>query len=183
MTRMPAIRPAQIDDAHNIARVHVDTWRTTYVGIVPDEHLASLSYERSQANWIKYLTHPQNGTAFVAEIEGQIVGITSCGPLDEPLADYDSELYVLYVLKSYQGMGLGKLLVKYVVDYLKSKGFHSMVIWVLKDNPACRFYESLGGQLAAEKTIEIGGKQLVDVAYVWSDLGSLIKTYPQGELK
>ena len=40
------IREATLDDVPGIARVHVDTWRTTYPGIVPAEHLAGLSYER-----------------------------------------------------------------------------------------------------------------------------------------
>jgi len=44
------------------------------------------------------------------------------------------------------------------------------ILWVLKDNPACRFYERLGGRFIAEKWIEIGGKQLLDVAYVWQNL-------------
>jgi hypothetical protein len=51
---MPVIRPAQPDDALAMARAHVDTWRTSYAGVVPDEHLANLSYERCQANWIEY---------------------------------------------------------------------------------------------------------------------------------
>jgi hypothetical protein len=39
------IREAAPADAPGIARVHVDTWRTTYQGIVPDQFLARLSYE------------------------------------------------------------------------------------------------------------------------------------------
>jgi hypothetical protein len=58
---MPLIRPAQMDDAFAMARVHVDTWRTSYVGIVPDEHLAGLSYERCQANWIEHLSRRRDG--------------------------------------------------------------------------------------------------------------------------
>jgi hypothetical protein len=38
------IREAQIDDAVALAGIHVDSWRTTYAGIVPDDYLASLSY-------------------------------------------------------------------------------------------------------------------------------------------
>jgi hypothetical protein len=53
---------------------------------------------------------------------------------------------------------------------LAGRGFRSLIIWVLKDNPARGFYERLGGRLAAEKVVEIGGRQLVDVAYVWPDL-------------
>lgn len=169
---MPVIRPAQIEDAHAIARVHIDTWRTTYRGIVPDEHLSNLSYDRAQASWLKYLSNPESEThAFVAEDEsGQTVAFASGGPLRERLDDYDGELYVLYVLKSFQGMGYGKLLVSRVARDLISRGLHSLVIWVLKENPACRFYERLGGLKTAEKVIEIGGKELIDVAYVWPKL-------------
>jgi hypothetical protein len=41
------------DDAEAIARVHVDSWRTTYQGILPDEVLAGLSVERRRAFWAK----------------------------------------------------------------------------------------------------------------------------------
>ena len=172
---MPVIRTAHIDDARDMARVHVDTWHTTYIGIVPDEHLSNLSYERAQANWLEYLSDPTSEThAFVAEDEtGQIVALASGGPLREQLGNYDGELYVLYVLRAFQGIGYGKLLVTRVVHDLIGRGFHSLVIWVLKENSACRFYERLGGQLIAEKMIEIGGKELTDVAYVWPDLAVL----------
>jgi len=45
------IRAAQTDDAAAIAKVHVDTWRMTYRGIVPDDHLANLSYEQRERTW------------------------------------------------------------------------------------------------------------------------------------
>ena len=67
-------------------------------------------------------------------------------------------------------MGYGRLLVTQVAHDLASRGYRSLVIWVLKDNPARRFYERLGGRLAAEKVVEIGGRPLLDVAYVWPDL-------------
>jgi len=38
-------------DAAGIAKVHVDTWRATYAGLVPDAHLANLHYERSTEFW------------------------------------------------------------------------------------------------------------------------------------
>ncbi|HNI60392.1 MAG TPA: GNAT family N-acetyltransferase, partial [Pseudomonadota bacterium] len=33
------VRPAGPDDAEAIARVHVETWRATYRGLVPDHYL------------------------------------------------------------------------------------------------------------------------------------------------
>lgn len=158
-----------------MARVHVDTWRTTYEGIVSDEYLAVLSYERCQAGWIEHLSNSGSEThAFVVESHpGHVVAIASGGPLRDAWDGFDGELYVIYVLKSFQGKGYGKLLVAQVAEDLASRGYRSLVIWVLKDNPARRFYERLGGRLATEKVVEIGGRQLVDVAYVWSDLAGL----------
>jgi len=169
---MSVIRPATIEDTLAMAHVHVDTWRTAYMGIVPAEHLANLSYERCQANWIEHIQN-RHGTEyiFVAEEQpGQIVAIASGGALREAMAGFDGELYVLYVLKTYQGMGYGKKLVTQVARTLIRTGYRSMIIWVLKENPACRFYARLGGQPIAEKVVEIGGKQLTDVAYAWQDL-------------
>ena len=77
------IREARIDDAAGIAKVHVDTWRTTYAGILPDEHLANLSYERREKLWIDYILSDAESRIFnyVAENDaGQIVGFASGGP-------------------------------------------------------------------------------------------------------
>jgi hypothetical protein len=39
-----------------------------------------------------------------------------------------------------------------------------MLVWVLADNPACMFYEAIGGQKVYEKQIDIGGVMLNEVA-------------------
>jgi hypothetical protein len=49
------VRDATYEDVPAIARVHVDTWRTTYQGIVPDEHLAKLSYQKRAEAWYQIL--------------------------------------------------------------------------------------------------------------------------------
>jgi GNAT superfamily N-acetyltransferase len=49
----------------------------------------------------------------------------------------------------------------------------SMLVWVLADNLACRFYEILGGQRVYEKEIERGGTKLIEIAYGWTDLSNL----------
>ena len=168
---MPVIRLAQIDDAPAIARVHVDTWRTTYAGIVPAGHLAGLSYERCQTASIPYLSDPQGETrTFVAEARGKIVAFASGGPVRDPLPGFDGELYNLYVFRSFQGRGYGRLLVAQVARDLAGRGYHGLIVWAARDNPACRFYEWLGGRPMGEKVVEVGGKELLDVAYVWPAL-------------
>jgi hypothetical protein len=46
---------------------------------------------------------------------------------------------------------------------------------VLKNNPACGFYEWLGGQFLREKQIKIGGADLLEVAYGWADIRHVVE--------
>ena len=52
------IREARATDAESIARVNVDGWRTTYIGIVPQAFLDSLSYEMATTRWQARLSDP-----------------------------------------------------------------------------------------------------------------------------
>ena len=74
------IRQAALEDAAKIARVHVDTWRTAYRGIVPEEYLANMSYEESEKRWAGRLSDSEAKIRiYVAEDEaGHIAGFV-CG--------------------------------------------------------------------------------------------------------
>ncbi len=168
------IRKAKCEDAAAIARVHVESWRTTYKGIMPDEVLANLSIERRQAGWTRTLcdlTSPER--VFVAENEsGEIVGFTSTGPLqDNKDLPFEVELYTIYLLEAYQGKGLGYQLATAAVNNLIEQGKYSMLLWVLADNkPARRFYEKMGGQHVRNQKFEIGGASLDEISYGWPDI-------------
>ena len=56
-----------------------------------------------------------------------------------------------------------------IAQRLAQHGLTSMLVWVLADNPACYFYEALGGTYLREKMIVIGGKELREIAYGWQD--------------
>jgi hypothetical protein len=76
------VREATHSDVPAISKIHVDTWRTTYRGIVPDEHLANLSYEHRANGWLKIFNHAPEDSNFtyVAEEEpGEIVGFVNGG--------------------------------------------------------------------------------------------------------
>jgi hypothetical protein len=70
------IRQAEQSDCEGIARVHVDSWREAYAGIVPDEYLASLSIERRKSMWEKILSQSDDFT-LVAEVNDEIVGFVN----------------------------------------------------------------------------------------------------------
>ncbi|MYA05445.1 MAG: GNAT family N-acetyltransferase [Caldilineaceae bacterium SB0664_bin_22] len=172
-----SIRAAEPADAKAIAKVHIQTWQSSYAGIVPAEFLASLSYQNREAWWVDILEAKQSSMcSFVADVEGEgVVGFAGAGPESDGDRIYLAELYMIYVLQSYQRRGFGRRLFSAVTERLILDGFPSMLLWVLQDNrSACRFYEALGGKKIREKTIEIGGVDLVEVAYGWKDLTTLI---------
>lgn len=165
------IRPATTADAQAIAEVHVASWRTTYAGLLPDEVLANLSVERRANYWHGELTHLNNPHfIYVAESDdGQIVGFASGGPERDGRLPYTGELYAIYLLAEHQGKGIGRALAHAVAEHLRLQGMTAMLVWVLKGNPAARFYQALGGQYVAEKPLTIGGDDRTEVAYGWTD--------------
>jgi ribosomal protein S18 acetylase RimI-like enzyme len=167
------VREARSDDAAAIARVHVDSWRTTYRGIVADDVLSGLSYERRERNWVQWLSTPEV-TVYVAEEESGIVGFASGGPGQDGDPDYAAELYAIYLLQAHQGKGLGRRLFVSVAERLAQAGTHSMLLWVLAANhQARRFYEGLGGVKVRERQYDIGGTMYGEVAYGWTSTAAL----------
>jgi GNAT superfamily N-acetyltransferase len=163
------IRKAEVKDAAGIAKVQVDSWRTTFKGIVPDDYLKGLSYDKREPIWKRAVM--ENNLYIVEDDNGHVIGF-SVGR-KERTGNYDAftgELYSIFILKEHQGTGIGRLLVKSVADDLKKKKLISMLVWVIEENPACQFYESLGGKKIESREIEIGGKKLREVAYGWDDI-------------
>ncbi len=169
---MIRIRKAALDDAVGIATVHVASWRETYRGIVPDEFLNNLSIQRRTEQWTNSLADPGHTyhRAFVAVMDGQVVGFSNYGYSVEKDPDYVGELFALYLLRSAQGLGIGGGLIRAAADGLREMGMESMMVWVLKDNPTRGFYEHFGGVYLREKPIEIGGAVLIEIAYGWQVL-------------
>ncbi len=176
----PIVRPARPEDAPGIVRVHGDTWRASYRGIVPDAFLEEFgrqpdAVERRR----KWMENPALST-FVAEEAGEVVGFVVGGPRREGDPAYESELYALYVLPGSQQKGTGRRLIRAFAGALHAAGRRSVLLWVLRDNaPGRAFYERLGGRLLGEKTFELGGATLHEVSYGWQDLDPLLR--PAGE--
>ncbi|MGG0452603.1 hypothetical protein ABEY82_19735 [Priestia megaterium] len=63
------IRQGRIGDEAGIANVHVESWKSTYKGLVPNSFLDSLSAEKRKPVWKKQL---ESNSIFVAEENGQI---------------------------------------------------------------------------------------------------------------
>jgi ribosomal protein S18 acetylase RimI-like enzyme len=169
MTMRMLIREAALRDSAEIARVQVDTWRTTYRGIVPQSFLDEMDCDARAEWWREQLASGTSRTS-VLEVDGILCGFIDGGRLREPVSNFDGEVYAFYIATEAQGCGCGRAMLRHLARELLQDGLTSAVVWVLEKNPACGFYARLGGEPAARQTITIGGADLEDVAYGWRDL-------------
>ena len=116
---MPLIRRAELNDAAPIARVHVDSWRSSYQGLLPDAYLDTLSEIRVAASWSEILKRRnRSGATFVADAEAEgVVGFADCGP-ERGGPPATGEITTLYLLDEWQQRGLGRRLVATAARHL-----------------------------------------------------------------
>ncbi len=168
------IREAKLEDAEAISKVHVDSWRTTYQGIIPESYIARLSYQKRKERWTNMLSigtvEKTDYWVYVVENKKrQIIAFANGGLERNGDSIYQGELYAVYILETYQRQGIGRKLIEKIAEKLSRSGLNSMLVWVLEDNPACQFYQALGGQQVDQQQIEFEGVKLNEIAYSWID--------------
>ena len=160
------IRRARSTDAAALARVHVQSWREAYRGIIPSFYLDQLNLAGQERLWRRTLAH--GGWAFVAEWEERVVGYGSGGPA-RGRRDVGGELYLLYLLRSSHGRGIGRALFDACHYELARCGHRGMLAWVLADNEARHVSARLGGEPAGEGIVTLADIKLRQLAFVWRD--------------
>jgi ribosomal protein S18 acetylase RimI-like enzyme len=165
------IRRGQESDLEAIARVLVDTWRTTFRGLLSDEFLDGLTYKHQEERHLRRMTNPRTAYFVAASIQtNEVIGFASGGPNRDSAYPYSGELYAIYICDKFQRRGIGKRLFCAIIGQLIESGLTSMLVWLLVNNPNSRFYERIGGRFAAERLIELGPDTVSEVALAWSDL-------------
>lgn len=136
---------ATINDANEIARIHVEAWRAAYKGIVPDSYLLNLSIEKRTKNWHNALSKSTNGTMLALNQSDRIVGWVSFGSCRDDDGMGIGEINAIYLLPDHWGKKIGKELMIFAESELTNMGYKVITLWVLELNHrARRFYEKLG---------------------------------------
>jgi ribosomal protein S18 acetylase RimI-like enzyme len=169
---MIELRPATPADSRAIARIHVETWRTTYAGMLPDKTLINMNIDAKAAAWRRALSaQDATGSVLIAEGEGTgPIGFASSGRNRMPVLPFAGEVQTLYVQPDWQNQGVGRRLLQGCFAALRFRGFPSAVVWVLADNPARFFYERMGGKRAGERDEQLWGIIVHEIAYGWSEI-------------
>lgn len=171
------IRRARIEDSTAIARVHVESWRSTYAGMLPEDMLVKLSSTRHEARWWRQVLGRirRRHYVYVAEDEKDgVVGFVSGGPSRDRELDQHGEIYALYLLDEYHGAGVGRALFLRLAQKLRQECGKSLAVWVLSENPSRFFYEAMGGKRVAMRTERLGDAQVQEAAYGWDDIDELV---------
>jgi len=172
------VRDATAEDAEAIARVHAESWRATYTGLLPEEVIARFTYEETLPRWRQRV--PARSLQSVLVWGDPVAGFAYSGRERDGDPDHRGEVYALYLLPSEQGRGGGRVLLEAAAERLAAAGMTTLLIWVLRDNLRARgFYEHLGGVYLREKLLDWPATgEILEVAYGWADTGALRSAAP-----
>ncbi|EWT02271.1 enoyl-CoA hydratase [Intrasporangium oryzae NRRL B-24470] len=139
------IAPLTLADCDELGRVHVRVRREAYAGIMPADHLAGLSANRSADHWRTVAAGAADGstaasTTLVArDAAGRVVGFASAGPSCDDDAPTQWELYVVNLLADVHGTGLADELLGRVL------GDRDATLWVVEENARARAFYARHG--------------------------------------
>lgn len=163
------VRRGRVDDAPDIARVHVAAWRAAYQHAFTSKYLAALSMPERENRWRDALADRQEAV-FVAESDGGVVGFIAVGSsrdADASTRHRDGELHTIYVHPDYWGAETGAELHDVGVQALIDDDYQEATLWVLDTNTrARRFYVRCGWTPdGGAKHGEYGGTSILEVRY------------------
>ena len=145
-----SFRAATVEDAREIAEVHVEGWRWGYPDILPATVLDALDVDERATRWAAFLTDPRPGDRRVVAVDegGRIVGFVATGAAGDDVApppEGAGELFAIYLRDGWQGRGVGRSLLRQARRALADGGFTTAVLWVFDANVRAReVYEADG---------------------------------------
>ena len=141
-----SVRPVAPRDAKAIAEIHVTTWQAAYAGVIPDDVLKEMTYEKRLAYWKEAIEYsdPQLLVALDADKVIGFVGFDRSRDAGTPSSM--GEIWAMYVTPSHWRKGVGLLLWDGARDGLKEEGCTQVSLWSLVANErALQFYEQAAG--------------------------------------
>ncbi|HEY8280451.1 MAG TPA: GNAT family N-acetyltransferase [Bdellovibrionota bacterium] len=163
------LRDARPEDADEIAALHLRCWRHNYKGLMDQAALDGIDDKVWAERRHKRLGNLTTGNKLLVACEGKrILGFCDAGPSrHSEIAPV--EVYAMYVDPAAQGKGVGALLMRGMLDFLKTdQGQAKVMVKTLLTNPQSRkFYEKLGGKFIGESSFDFVGKKYPEAIYVY----------------
>lgn len=152
--RIVMIRPAKSTDAAEIARRMA---RVVKEGIYLEEEPDTLPTGKEKEEEIRRIRE-DGGMYAVAEVDGKIAGVALLrrGPLE---MNRHVAKFRMWLIPGYRGLGLGKKLMEYIIDWARAHGVEKISLDVFSNNErAIRLYKKYGfrveGRLKRQYVLE-----------------------------
>lgn len=164
------VEPIDID-ADALARLHVESWRSAYRGILPDVFLDGPLEEDRLRLWRERAALPsdQRPLVLTARLDAALVGFACVFPGAD--GRWGALLDNLHVSPELRGQGIGARLFEMARRRPYPAGTNGrLYLWVLEANAdARRFYERHGGVPADQILGDVApGIKAAEIRYVWS---------------
>ena len=153
------IRRAKIEDTENIVDVGIKTWETTYGQFFKPEVFERRRNNRDKnLDWWSGHLNDEDHNAYVAVVDGKIVGFLDFFKESRSVKNC-AEVGSIYILKEYQGLGLGRKLMNKAFELCKTYKIDRFMLNVLNGSRAFNFYKQMGGALIGSANITVGGEE------------------------
>jgi GNAT superfamily N-acetyltransferase len=153
------VRPARPEDAAEIARIQLTTWRSAYRRMFPPHVLASLDEAYLARGWseaIEAAPTPRHRVLIAVEqsdAAAAVVGFAAAGPADEqalapeepPLPDDVAAITDLLIEPRWNRRGHGSRLLAATVDLWREDGFGIAVAWAYDQDKAMQKFLASAG--------------------------------------
>ena len=135
---------ADANDCHKLSILKKEIWESTYRGIYADEVLDSYDYKYHEEKFAKKISSDEE--VYLIFKEEEVIGYFSFGKPSYGYKNYQNSLNSLYILKEYQGMGVGSQVFEYLREYCLQQGITSFFTCCNMYNmQAFNFYLKMGG--------------------------------------
>jgi GNAT superfamily N-acetyltransferase len=153
------VRPARPEDAAEIARIQLSTWRSSYRRMFPPHVLAGLDEAYLTRGWSEAIESAPSERHRVliaveqSEASTTVVGFAAAGPADEqalapeepPLPDDVAAITELLIEPRWNRRGHGSRLLAAVVDRWREDGFATAVAWAYEQDKAMQKFLASAG--------------------------------------
>lgn len=171
------LRNARVGDAERIARLHADSWRRTYRGMMTDEFLDGDLISNRLRAWCERMEAARPGQLVVIAEEGVTLAGFVCLFAAED-AIWGSYIENLHVSSDHMRRGIGTALMAHAAEWLcREYARLGVYLWAMEANHrARRLYERLGASNAGSTLLmDPGGGSAPNCRYVWQTPAALLR--------
>ena len=176
---MLILREATGHDAAAIAKLHADSWRSAYRGMLSDEYLDHRVHLERTALWQQRFSERAEKPFFVilAEVEEELAAFACVFPDEHPT--YGAFLDNLHVAPQRTGQGIGRRLLSAVAErLLNDERRGGLYLWVIEQNARARQFYAKAGAVeveCAELSMPDGSRQR-EMRCFWANPARLLAT-------